>query len=112
MCGWHSPEKKELSDWLLEKKMRVIASPEWRIDGVVGARHASPVLEALRENRQLFLEMTNREGDLSAAEQFNWFEVEHADELFVPYRSPGGMLGRLLKEYRKQSLLEPSLKPR
>ncbi len=96
--GWHSPKEKEMFDWLLKKKKRVIACPAW---GIETAGQASPVLDALAENRLLILEMRNRDGDLAAAEQRNRFVVEHADELFVPHTMPGGMLDRLLKECRK-----------
>ena len=93
--GWHSPKEKEIFDWLLEKKKRVIACPSW---GIKGAARMSPVLDALAGNRLLILEMRNRDGDLAAAEARNRFVVEHAEELFVPYATPGGMLERILKE--------------
>lgn len=95
--GWHSPKEREMFDWLLEKKQRIIACPAWGI----GARLASPVRDALEENRLLILEMRNQNGDLAAAEARNRFVVECADELFVPYTSPGGMLERILIEHRK-----------
>jgi putative transposase len=90
--GWHSPKEREIFDWLLRKKQRVIACPAW---GIEGARQASSVLEALEGNRILILEMRNQDGDLAAAEARNRFVVECADELFVPYTSPGGMLERI-----------------
>lgn len=48
----------------------------------------------------LILEMYNREGDLAAAEARNRFVLEHADTLFVPHTTPGGMLERLLAEQK------------
>jgi hypothetical protein len=96
--GWHSPKEKEMLDWLLQKRKRVIACPAWGIDR---ARQASPVLDALEENRMLILEMRNRNGDLVAAEQRNRFVIEQADKLFVPFTTPGGMLKKILKECRK-----------
>ncbi len=92
--GWHSPKEKEIFDGLLEQGKRVISCPAWGI----ATKNLSPVLEALKGNRLLILEMRNREGDLAAAEQRNRFVVEHADELFVPHVTPGGMLERLLNE--------------
>lgn len=99
--GWHSPKEKEVLDWLLKKKRRVIACPAWGIDGTIGAKQASPVLEALEGNRMLILEMRNQDGDLAAAEARNRFVVEHADELFVPHVTPGGMLERMLPECQR-----------
>jgi hypothetical protein len=116
--GWHSPKEQEMFDWLLEKKQRMIACPAWGIAGAVNAAakmppqlppqlppeqppERQPVLTALEENRLLVLEMRNRDGDLAAAEARNRFLIEHADTLFVPHVSPGGMLERLLKEARK-----------
>ena len=95
--GWHSPKEQEILDWLLEKERRIIACPAWGI----GVKDVSPVQDALEENRMLILEMRNREGNLAAAEQRNRFVIEHADELFVPYMTSGGMLERILKESRR-----------
>ena len=95
--GWHSPKEKEIFDWLLERKQRVIACPAWGIDGAIGAKYFSP----LQENRMLILEMRNQDVDLAAAEARNRFVVECADELFVPHTSPGGMLDRILTEYQR-----------
>jgi putative transposase len=93
--GFHSPMEKKILERLLEMKKPVIYCPAWGI-GEKAARHASPVREALEENRMLILEMENKEGDLAASEQRNRFVIENADELWVPYVSPGGMLSRLL----------------
>ncbi len=97
--GWHSPKEKEILEWLLKKKKRVIACPSWGIS--VRAKNISPLLSSLQENRMLILEMRNREGDLAAAEQRNRFVIENADQLFVPHRTPCGMLDRLLNELKK-----------
>lgn len=112
--GWHSPKEKEMLDWLLKKKQRVVACPAWGIEGAVrGAARMPPqqpprqppeqppILEALEENRMLILEMRNRDGDLAAAEARNRFVVEHADHLFVPHVSQGGMLEKILRESGK-----------
>jgi hypothetical protein len=48
----------------------------------------------------LILEMRNRDGNLAAAEQRNRFVIDHADGLFVPHVTSGGMLERLLNERR------------
>lgn len=99
--GWHSPKEKEIFDWLLAQKRRVIACPAWGIDLRAGATCESPVLAALEENRLLILEMRNMDGDLAAAEQRNRFVIEYANELFVPYTKPDGMLEKLLEDCRK-----------
>ena len=65
--GWHSPKEKEIFDWLLKQGKRIVTCPVWGI----GARPSSPVLEALKENRMLILEMRNRDGELAASEQRN-----------------------------------------
>ncbi len=96
--GWHSPKETEMLDWLLEKKKRVIACLAWDVEG---AATLPGMTEALEDNRLLILEMRNRAGDLAAAEQRNRFVIQHADALFVPYTTPGGMLEKLLKETRK-----------
>ena len=96
--GWHSPKEKEMLEWLLEKKKRVIACFAW---GIKGATLIPPIRDALAENRMLVLEMQNRDGDLAAAEQRNRFVIEHADELFVQYTTSVGMLEKILEECRK-----------
>ena len=97
--GWHSPKEKEMLEWLLEKKKRVIACFAWDVER---AGYAPGFVEALQENRMLILEMQNCDGDLAAAEQRNQFVVEHADELFVPYTTPGGMLEKILEPNREK----------
>jgi hypothetical protein len=57
-------------------------------------------LGALENNRMLILEMRNCKGDLAAAEQRNRFVLEHADTLWAPHVTPGGMLAQLLKEHK------------
>ena len=49
----------------------------------------------------LILEMRDVSGDLAAAEARNRFVIEHADALFTPHVTPGGMLDRLLNEHAK-----------
>ncbi len=68
------------------------------IRGPGRARQASPVLQALEENRMLILEMRNVDGNLAAAEQRNRFVLEQADQLWLPHVSPNGMLARLVHE--------------
>jgi len=99
--GWHSPKEKEMLDWLLKKGRRVIACPAW---GIEDAAFAPGVRTALEENRMLILEMRDTSGNLAAAEARNRFVIEHADRLFTPYISRGGMLDRLLNEVSKASL--------
>jgi putative transposase len=103
--GFHSPMEKQILEKLLELKKSVIYCPAWRLDNVVGetalpnterARQASPVREALEENRMLILEMQNQDGNLAAAEQRNRFVIEKSDNLWVPFVKKGGMLERLL----------------
>ncbi|MDF7801645.1 hypothetical protein P4C99_19360 [Pontiellaceae bacterium B1224] len=93
--GWHSPKEKEMLDWLLVQKKRVIACLAWGAETLQPERK---MLEALEQNRMLILEMRNRDGDLAAAEQRNRFVIQHSDALFVPHTTPGGMLEKLLKE--------------
>ncbi len=92
--GFHSPMEKEIFAKLLEHKQPVIYCPAWGLDGAL-----SPgVLEALKQNRLLILEMHNLDGNLAAAEQRNRFVLEHADKLWLPHVMPGGMLDRLVRE--------------
>lgn len=93
--GWHSPKEREMLEWLLVMNRRVIACPAW---GIERAGTVPGFAAALEENRMLILEMRNRDGDLAAAEQRNRFVVQHADDLFVPHVTSGGMLDRILKE--------------
>ncbi|MDD2236121.1 MAG: transposase, partial [Kiritimatiellae bacterium] len=94
LSGFHSTMEKEIFTKLLELKLPVIFCPVWGLDGAM-----SPgVLEALEQNRMLMLEMRNRDGDLAAAEQRNRFVLEHADKLWLPHVTPGGMLDRLVRE--------------
>jgi len=96
--GWHSPQEKETLDWLLKNGRRVIACPAW---GIEDSAFAPGVRNALEENRMLILEMRDVSGNLAAAEARNRFVIEHADTLFTPHVTPGGMLDRLLKETTK-----------
>ena len=96
--GWHSPKEKEILDWLLMNRLRVIACPAW---GIENTAFAPCVRTALEENRMLILEMRDVSGNLAAAEARNRFVIEHADALFTPYVASGGMLDRLLNERSK-----------
>jgi len=93
--GFHAPMEKEILARLLALKKPVIWCPAW---GLRATRIAPLALDALENNRILILEMRNQDGDLAAAEQRNRFILEHAEQLWVPYVAPGGMLDRLLKE--------------
>ncbi|MBN2703213.1 MAG: hypothetical protein JXR23_03290 [Pontiellaceae bacterium] len=94
--GWHSPKEKEMLEWLLQHGKRVIACPAW---GIEGAKNLLPLLE---NNRALVLEMRDVSGNLAAAEARNRFVIQHADALFTPHVTPGGMLERLLNELKKE----------
>lgn len=96
--GWHSPKEKEILDWLLKNGRRVIACPAW---GIADSAFAPGVRNALEENRMLILEMCDVSGNLAAAEARNRFVIQHADALFTPHVTPGGMLDRLLRELPK-----------
>ena len=91
--GWHSPKEKEILEWLLNNGRQVIACPAW---GIKDSAFAPGVQNALEENRMLILEMCDVTGDLAAAEARNRFVIEHADVLFTPHITKGGMLDRLL----------------
>jgi len=103
--GFHSPMEKEILARLLELKKPVIYCPAWGIASV-GAKNLSPsftknlspeLLDALKNNRVLILEMENADADLSAATQRNEFIIGNAENLWVPYVSKGGMLEKLLE---------------
>jgi len=96
--GWHSPKEKEILDWLLEKKRRIIACPAW---GIESMRIPDAWMPALEENRMLILEMRDVSGNLAAAEARNRFVIEHAEAPFTPHVTKGGMLERLLNEFKK-----------
>lgn len=99
--GWHSPKEKEILDWLLQHQRPVIICPAWPIESVLHAENEekfSTIIEGLKGNRILILEMPNRTGDLVAAEARNQFVITHADHLFTPFVQPGGMLDRLLRK--------------
>lgn len=98
LSGWHSPKEKEILDWLLRNERRVIACPAW---GIEKSAFAPGVRDALEQNRMLILEMRDTSGNLAAAEQRNRFVIKHADQMFTPHVTPGGMLERLLKERSK-----------
>lgn len=91
--GFHSPTEKDIFQKLLALKQPLIWCPAW---GLNRAAFAPGVREALDENRMLILEMRNIAGDLAAAEQRNRFVLEHADRLWLPHVTPGGMLDRLV----------------
>lgn len=94
--GWHAPKEKEILEWLLSNGHRVIACPAW---GIKESALTPDVLKALEENRMLILEMRDSTGNLRAAEARNRFIIQHADALFTPHVTPGGMLERLLSEH-------------
>lgn len=98
LSGFHSPIEKEILSRLLEHRRNIIWCPAW---GLKKAAFASGVCAALEQNRMLILEMRDAAGNLAAAEARNRFVIQHADKLFVPYKSPGGMLDRLLKETKR-----------
>jgi hypothetical protein len=90
--GWHSPREREVLERLMAEQRRVIVCPAWGI----GASEASPLQAGLEANRVLILEMRNCDGNIAAAEERNRFVIKHAERLFVPHATPGGMLARLL----------------
>jgi hypothetical protein len=92
--GFHSPPEKQILDELLKRRSKIILCPAWELESAV----SPALLAALEENRMLILEMTDRAGDLAAAEQRNRFVIQNADKLWTPHITPGGMLDRLLKE--------------
>jgi hypothetical protein len=100
--GWHSPKEKEILEWLLKNKRRVIACPAW---GITDCAFAPGVRNALEDNRMLILEMRDVAGNLAAAEARNRFVIEHADALFTPHIARGGMLDRLLNELSKEKTI-------
>lgn len=91
--GFHSPPEKQILDELLKRRAKIILCPAWELESV-----RPEFLAPLQENRMLILEMKDRSGDLSAAEQRNRFVIQNADRLWTPHIAPGGMLDRLLKE--------------
>ncbi|MCH8511493.1 MAG: hypothetical protein LAT83_07550 [Kiritimatiellae bacterium] len=97
--GWHSPKEKEILNWLQKNKRRIIACPAW---GIEKHAFAPGVRDALEENRMLILEMRDVSGNLAAAEARNHFVIEHADALFTPHVSRGGMLERLIAASQDQ----------
>lgn len=103
--GWHSPKEKEILAWLLQNGRRVIACPAW---GIEDSAFAPGVRVAREENRMLILEMRDTSRNLAAAEARNRFVIEHADSLFTPHVTKGGMLDRLLNEVSASSICDPS----
>jgi len=102
LSGFHSPMEKDIFQKLLEHKLPVIYCPAWGLDGAL----SPAALAALEQNRMLILEMRNLDGDLAAAEQRNRFVLEHADKLWLPHVTPGGMLDRLVKDMQVQGKIE------
>ena len=97
--GWHSPKEKEILEWLLQHRRRVIACPPW---GIQNSAFAPGVRAALEQNRMLILEMRDISGNLAAAEARNRFVIQHADALFTPHIARDGMLDRLLRGRSKE----------
>ncbi len=95
LSGFHSPMEKEVFIRLLEHRRRIIWCPAW---GLETSAFVPGVREALEQNRMLILEMRDTDGTLAAAEARNRFVIQHADKLFIPHKTPGGMLDRLLRE--------------
>jgi hypothetical protein len=90
--GFHSLPEKRILDELLERNANIILCPAWGLENV-----AAKFLPHLEANRMLVLEMKNRDGNLAAAEDRNRFVIQHADDIWAPCVTPGGMLDRLLK---------------
>lgn len=95
MSGFHSPPEKEILNSLFDRGEKVICCPSWGIDTI---RIPEAWLPALEANRMMILEMTNREGNLIASEARNRFVLQIADQRWLPYVTPGGMLERLVEE--------------
>ena len=94
MGGFHSPPEQKILEELLKRRARIIYCPAWGLDGAMRPN----VLATLEDNRMLLLEMTNRDGNLAAAEERNRFVIQASDRLWIPHVTPGGMLDRLMKE--------------
>jgi len=91
ISGFHSPPEKAIMAALLESGAQLICCPAWGIDTIKLPKEWLPALEA---NRMLIVEMSNGDANLAAARERNEFVMQVADQVWVPYVSPGGMMGR------------------
>jgi REP element-mobilizing transposase RayT len=113
LSGFHSPPEKAILTALLrtgEKSFapdapKLICCPAWGIDEM---RIPPEWLPALEANRMLILEMRNSDGDLAAAEARNRFVLQHADQLWLPHITPGGMLDRLVRARKGEKSFAPT----
>jgi putative transposase len=92
--GFHSLPEQSILRALLESQARLICCPARGIDTI---RIPADWLPALEANRMLILEMRDRAGDLTAAEERNKFVLDCAEKRWLPHVSRGGMLDRLLR---------------
>jgi len=94
ISGFHSPPEREILSVLLERRARVICCPAWGIDLM---RIPKEWLPALEGNRMMVLEISaGLAGNLASAEERNRFVLKHAERMWMPHVSSGGMLERLL----------------
>ncbi len=95
ISGFHSPPERAILSVLLERKARVICCPAWGIDLM---RIPKEWLPGLEENRMMIMQISSDlAGNLASAEERNRFVLKHADNIWLPYVTPGGMLERLVK---------------
>ncbi|MFA7172209.1 MAG: transposase [Kiritimatiellia bacterium] len=98
LSGFHSPMEQEILQKLLQYKQPLIWCPAWGLSGTLSPETTT----ALEENRMLILEMAAHDGNLASAAARNRFVLKHADKLWLPHVTPGGMLDRLVREAQVQ----------
>lgn len=96
ISGFHSPVEQECLRILLAGKQPIIICPARALEGM---RIPSPWRDGIAQGRILLLSLfpaTNRRQTAALCRQRNEFAASLADELYIPYATPGGSLEQLL----------------
>ena len=90
ISGFHSPVEKECLRLLLKGKASIILCPARQIETM---QLSNPWKSALDEGRMLILSpFTEKRADARTIDRRNHFVADLADDLYIPYATPGGNL--------------------
>jgi len=93
ISGFHSPVEKECLRLLLKGKSNIILCPAREIANLRIPAEWKPALES---NRMLILSpFTEKRADFRTINRRNQLVADLADELTIPYASPGGKIENL-----------------
>jgi predicted Rossmann fold nucleotide-binding protein DprA/Smf involved in DNA uptake len=95
ISGFHSPVEKECLRLLLKGQANIILCPAREIEHLRLSKDWKPALD---QGRMLILSpFTEKRADVRTIDRRNQLVADLADDLFIPYASPGGRIAEIGK---------------